>query len=88
MEWQEYLRAIKARKAAVVALLGDPSLSYKEVAFRMGLDVSTVYRIRREAGLPRRVGTTGPKAAMIEKTTSNPHASTKAQAQAEDGKGR
>lgn len=61
MKLEELLRKKMAFRQAVLTLLSDPGLSYEEVGKRMGITKQRVYQIRREEGLPGRIGRTEGK---------------------------
>lgn len=50
-----------AFKAAVLSLLRDPGLSYREIGDRLGVSQWRVCQIRKEFGLPNRIGRRRPR---------------------------
>ena len=54
-----------AFKASVLSLLRDPDFSYREIGERLGVSQWRVCQIRKEFGLPNRIGRRRPRTAPI-----------------------
>ncbi len=54
--YEELLKKRAEFKSRVLALLRNPSLSYKEIGAMVGIGKVRVYQIRKEFGMPNRVG--------------------------------
>ena len=65
MKMDELQRNRAAFKGSVLRLLRDPNLSYREIGEQVGVSQWRVCQIRKEFGLPNRIGRRRPRTAPI-----------------------